>query len=197
MLDQISTPSLNIRLSISLTLVENLLNIHTYGWLHKEIRFENVIFIRNKGHLHENVNEELSQYSIFVAGYIHSRVDGPGEMTEPLKSELEADLYRHPSLLSHARQPYRKSLDIFAVGCTLLEIGLWSSLQEILEHHSKISSNIVPSSLPVRSMSDPIQVHSNTYSQVGDEDENENNEKSPSRPDEVEKRSASLAPLHT
>ena len=38
--------------------------------------------------------------------------------------------------MSDVRQPYRKSFDIFSVGCTLLEIGLWSPLVRILRHHS-------------------------------------------------------------
>ncbi|MCJ1423914.1 hypothetical protein MMC29_001799 [Sticta canariensis] len=57
-------------------------------------------------------------------------------MTEPLESELEADLYRHPLSLGNSRLSFRKSFDIFSVGCTLLEIGLWSSLRQILERHS-------------------------------------------------------------
>lgn len=58
-------------------------------------------------------------------------------MTEPLKSDLEADLYRHPLSLGSSRLSFRKSFDIFSVGCTLLEIGLWSNLRQILEQHSE------------------------------------------------------------
>ena len=170
-LDQVSIPSLNMRLSLSVILLENLLNLHTSGWLHKEFRSDNVIFIRGTNHVLESTSEELSKCSVYIAGYIHSRVDSPGEMTEPLKSEPDADLYRHPSLLCNARPPYHKSLDIFGVGCTLLEIGLWSSLQQILEYHSTVLSNTAVSSLPARSMSDPSQVRSNTFGQADDEDE--------------------------
>ncbi|KAF2115015.1 prion-inhibition and propagation-domain-containing protein [Lophiotrema nucula] len=165
-LDEVGVPSLNLRLSLAVTLLENLLNLHTSGWLHKELRSDNVILIRDTNTPRENVTEELASFSIYVAGYVYSRVDSPGEMTEPLRSELEADLYRHPSLLSDSRQSYRKSLDIFSVGCTLLEIGLWSSFRQILEYHSAVRSDIAVPSWPARSISDPTLAHSNSFEQV-------------------------------
>ena len=170
-LEQTSMPSLNLRLSYSLILLENLLNLHTSGWLHKELRSDNVIFIRRTNEVDPSTSEELSTYSVYVAGYTYSRVDHPGEMTEPLQSDIDADLYRHPSLLCDSRQPYHKSLDIFGVGCVLLEIGLWSSLRRILENHLAIRPNTDMSSLPTNSVPRPAQVHSNTLRQTEDEDE--------------------------
>lgn len=70
---------------------------------------------------------------------MYSRVDGPGELAEPMKSELEADLYRHPSLLGDSRETFRKVFDIFSIGCMLLEIGLWSSMRSILERHANLA----------------------------------------------------------
>ncbi|KAL9098946.1 MAG: hypothetical protein Q9163_005482 [Psora crenata] len=172
-LEQTSMPSLNLRLSHSLILLENLLNLHTSGWLHKELRSDNVILIRGTIDIRESTSEELETYSVYVTGYTHSRVDGPGEMTEPLQSEFEADLYPHPSLLCDPWQPYHKNLDIFGVRCILLEIGLWSSLRRTLEYHFAIRPNTTVSSLPTRSISDPTQVRSNTLGQAKDEDEND------------------------
>lgn len=181
MLDQSSTPSLNIRLSLAVTLLDTLLNLHTSGWLHKELRSDNIILIRRTEYGSGTTRDDLSTYSVFIAGYVYSRLDSPGEMTEPLKSELEADLYRHPSLLCSARQSYHKSLDIFSVGCTLLEIGLWSSLRQILESHSTIGSKSTESPLPERSMSDPTLVSTNALEEVDDELHKSRAE--PSRPD--------------
>lgn len=132
----LTAPSLNERLSISVTLLETLLNLHTSGWLHKELRSENIIFIRKADGVGDD-DVDLSTYSTYVAGYVYARADDPGEMTEPLKSDLEADLYRHPLSLGSSRLSFRKSFDIFSVGCTLLEIGLWSNLRQILEQHSE------------------------------------------------------------
>ena len=131
----LTAPSLNERLSISVTLLETLLNLHTSGWLHKELRSDNIIFISMPGDVGDDYID-LSPHSTYVVGYVYARADDPGEMTEPLESELDADLYRHPLSLGNSRLSFRKSFDIFSVGCTLLEIGLWSSLRQILERHS-------------------------------------------------------------
>jgi hypothetical protein len=159
MLDCSSTPSLNTRLSLAVTLLDTLLNLHTSGWLHKELRSDNIIFIRKAECDEDNtITGDLSNYSIFISGYVYSRLDDPEEQTESMQSEVEADLYRHPSLLRESRQPYSKSLDIFSVGCTLLEIGLWSSLRQVLENHSTTDSRASLPSLPDRSIKHSIQV---------------------------------------
>ena len=169
MLDQSTTPSLNERLSLAVTLLDTLLNLHTSGWLHKELRSDNIILMRREDD-EGAARNDLSTYSIYIVGYVYSRLDSPGEMTEPLKSEPEADLYRHPSLLSGSRQPYHKSLDIFSVGCALLEIGLWSSLAQILQHHSTIHLESDTPSLPERPKSEPAPARSNPLGEAHDRD---------------------------
>lgn len=155
----LTAPSLNERLSISVTLLETLLNLHTSGWLHKELRSENIIFIPKADGVGGD-NVDLSTHSMYVAGYVYARADDPGEMTEPLASELEADLYRHPSSLGSLRPSFCKSFDIFSVGCTLLEIGLWSSLRQILERHS---AQQLPLGLPIQQQPRSLQ-KSSTFS---------------------------------
>ncbi|KAI6824852.1 hypothetical protein KC340_g4768 [Hortaea werneckii] len=44
-LGQFKLPSLNFRLRMAVILLENLLNLHTSGWLHKEFRSENILLI--------------------------------------------------------------------------------------------------------------------------------------------------------
>jgi hypothetical protein len=168
-LDQSHAPPLNMRLFIAVTLLETLLNLHTSGWLHKELRSDNIIFIRKSDGGDAIDDHDLSAHSMYIAGYVYSRVDGPGEMTEPLESELDADLYRHPSLLGDIRESYHKSLDIFSVGCTLLEIGLWSSLRHILEHHSTTHPGIELLSSPSRSMSGLTLGHGQGFTDGGNE----------------------------
>lgn len=147
-----TSPSLNTRLSIALCVLETLLNLHTAGWLHKELHSASVILVRKRDTAGD-YDPDLSSYTTYIAGYVSSRADSPGELTETLQSEGEANLYRHPSLLSDTRQPFRKSFDIFSVGCTLLEIGLWSPLRRVLEGRQRPEDE-VPRPL-VRHMSDP------------------------------------------
>ena len=159
MLDQSGIPSLNMRLSFAAKLLEALLNLHTSGWLHKELRSNNIIFIGRVDEPRETGKNDLSAYSVYIAGYVYSRLDSPGEMTEPLQSDFEADLYRHPSLLSDTRRPYRKSFDIFSVGCTLPEIGFWTSLRRIFENHSVPQLGAGLPRLKERAISEPNISH--------------------------------------
>jgi Prion-inhibition and propagation len=128
-------PSLDRRFTIAAKLLETLLNLHTSGWLHKQFCSENIVFVRANSAAEGNEIDILN-YSMYIAGYGYARPDEPGEMTEPFTIGSEADLYRHPTSLGPQRTPFRRSFDIFSVGCTLLEIGLWSSLQQILFQHA-------------------------------------------------------------
>ncbi|EXJ67127.1 uncharacterized protein A1O5_09774 [Cladophialophora psammophila CBS 110553] len=129
-------PSLNLRLSYAITLLETLLQIHTADWLHKELRSDNILFIQGP-QLDNASNEDILLSPIYVAGYVYARLDSPYELTEPTESDFENDLYRHPMSMGPSRVSYRKSFDIFSVGCVLLELGLWASLPDILRSWSR------------------------------------------------------------
>ena len=138
---KLPTPPLNLRLSCAITVVETLLQLHTSGWLHKEFRSDNVLFIHTPEAQasvvsHKSDRDYLS-FPPYVAGYLYARADDPLEATEPLESDLEADLYRHPASLGSAggtRHLYCKAFDVFSVGCILLELGLWQSLATTLRN---------------------------------------------------------------
>jgi hypothetical protein len=132
LLDETGAPSVNLRISFAITLLETLLQLHTSGWLHKEFRSDNVIFLRDT---FDYVDDFLSA-PMRVTGYAYARADQPQEPTEPLQSEVELDLYRHPRCLGHAREFFRRAFDIFSVGCILLEIGFWCSLSSLFRRES-------------------------------------------------------------
>ena len=48
-----------------------------------------------------------------------------------MSSRPERDPYRHPLAQGPSRSHFRKSFDLFALGCVLYEIALWKSLQDI------------------------------------------------------------------
>jgi serine/threonine protein kinase len=132
-------PSLNLRVSYAVRLLETLLQLHTSGWLHKELRSENILFIQNTSSIsceNDHAVDDLSPSQMYLAGYVYTRADNAAEMTEPLESELEADLYRHPSTIGRHRLPFRKTFDMFSVGCILLELGLWATISTTLRRRS-------------------------------------------------------------
>ncbi|KAL8666614.1 MAG: hypothetical protein Q9168_007454 [Polycauliona sp. 1 TL-2023] len=106
-------PSLNERRDTALALAETILQLHTSGWLHKGIRSDNVLFIETG----DSKWEYSSARGPFFAGY-----DNP-----------EQEMYRHPKGQGPTRANFRRSFDLFALGCVLKEIGLWSNLSEILQ----------------------------------------------------------------
>jgi len=124
-------PSLNLRVSHAIVLLETIRQLHTAGWLHKELRSENVLFVGQVGE--SQSDHELLRSSMYLGGYVSARADESYDFTEPLQPDIEADLYRHPSSsLGRLRQQYCKSFDIFSIGCILLELGMWSRMCTIL-----------------------------------------------------------------
>lgn len=120
-------PSLNERSQIALAIVETILQLHTSGWLHKGIRSDNILFL-DMGDFKWNAGKATGP---FLAGYDYARPDHSQTEVTPARPELE--LYRHPNAQGSSGSKFRKTFDLFALGCVLLEIGLWTSLQTILE----------------------------------------------------------------
>lgn len=123
-------PSLGDRMCLAINLFETILQLHTSGWLHKGIRSDNILFF----------HESLSNFSIsqpYLEGYEYARADNPSDITESPALQQEADLYRHPALLRTNRLPFCKAYDLFALGCVLVEIGLWQSLLTTLLRRSR------------------------------------------------------------
>ena len=78
----------------------------------------------------------------YLAGYDYARPDHPDERTEEAVAKPELELYRHPEIQGVTSPKFRKAFDLFALGCVLLEVGLWSNLRFIL----KTTCSLTPSS---------------------------------------------------
>lgn len=123
-------PSLNERSQIALAIAETILQLHTSGWLHKGIRSDNILFL-DMGDFKWNAGKATGPY---LAGYDFARPDHGQTEATPSRPELE--LYRHPHAQGPSGSNFRKTFDLFALGCVMLEIGLWTNLQTILEQAS-------------------------------------------------------------
>ncbi|MCJ1293715.1 hypothetical protein MMC34_005270 [Xylographa carneopallida] len=142
--DEKRIPSLTYRIRLALALAQTVLQLHTSGWLHKGLRSENILFIERGDSTWAN-GAELTPY---VGGYDFARADNPLEMTEDTPSSPEMDLYRHPQAQGVARPSFKKIYDLYALGCVLLEIACWSSLQNYLLFHAENATepSVQPSS---------------------------------------------------
>jgi len=130
-------PSLNDRIALAITLVETVLQLHTSGWLHKGMRPENILLFSQSGGPPDIARAVLE-------GYEYARADNPSDLTESPISQQDANLYRHPALLRAERASFVKAHDLYALGCVLLEIGLWYNMETVLLHfvrREKTASN--------------------------------------------------------
>ncbi|OMP88854.1 hypothetical protein BK809_0005575 [Diplodia seriata] len=121
--------SLSRRFDIALGLAEAVLQFHTAGWLHKGIRSENILFIVTAG---VSLEHRLGT-TAYLIGFDNARPDTEdGQLlTQQPQMDLQADLYRHPSARGADRQYFRKSFDLYSLGCVLLELGLWKRLVDV------------------------------------------------------------------
>ncbi|KAL9001435.1 MAG: hypothetical protein Q9169_000010 [Polycauliona sp. 2 TL-2023] len=125
--DDVRRPSLNERRDLALALAETVLQLHTSGWLHKGIRSDNILYVESG----DNRWENGSAQGPFLAGYEYARPTTAH--TEAMPADPEQEMYRHPKGQGLTRASFRRSFDLFALGCVLLEIGLWSNLSDILQ----------------------------------------------------------------
>lgn len=121
--------SLGRRFAISRRIAQVVLQLHTAGWLHKSLRSNNIIYIAPKG----TSASEFLEGTPYLIGYEYARPDTAkaSEFTQLPDTELNNDLYRHPEARGARRERYRKQFDVYALGCILLEIGMWQPLTEL------------------------------------------------------------------
>ncbi|CAK1357755.1 unnamed protein product [Cercospora beticola] len=124
--------SLRDRLSIACTLAEAVLQLHTVGWLHKSIRSDNVIFLKNG----QDLGASSDMGKPYLMGYDYARPEAETSLTELPDATLQSDLYRHPQKRGAVATGYRKQFDLFALGCVLTELALWEGLVTTLSRLS-------------------------------------------------------------
>ncbi|KAI9035687.1 prion-inhibition and propagation-domain-containing protein [Aspergillus affinis] len=119
-----SIAPLNRRVRIAMDMAETVLQLHTAGWLHKGIRSENIIAFFTQ-------DEDVLPEKAHLVGFEYARPDSQDGLaiTQP---PAGSDLYRHPKARGTRRKSYRKSFDLYGLGCVLLELALWKPLDRIL-----------------------------------------------------------------
>jgi hypothetical protein len=110
--------SLSDRFRIARQLAKSVSYIHMYDFVHKNIRPETVLVLKDQ-------TSDLG--SLFLTGFKSiRRVDGRTYMAGD--AAWEKNLYRHPQRQGlHPDQYYTMQHDIYSLGVSLLEIGLWES----------------------------------------------------------------------
>jgi hypothetical protein len=122
--------SLGRRFEIATSMARAVLQLHTAGWLHKSLRTDNIIFFGPQ----DATSEDFLQSTPYLAGFDYARPDTAtaAAFTQLPDTEPLNELYRHPQARGVGRESYRKQFDVYALGCILLEIGMWKPLPDIM-----------------------------------------------------------------
>ena len=124
------SPSVTERLKLALVITNSVRQFHTAGWLHKNLRSENILLF-SPGN--SNTFAMFPLLSPILAGFPFSRLDSPSEISEQPSVDPQRDIYRHPEAMGEPSTSFTAAKDIYALGTILLEIGEWRSLKSLVE----------------------------------------------------------------
>lgn len=111
--------SVTQRVRLACQLATSISYVHTFGFVHKNIRPESILCFENK--LEKRSHTFLVGFDSFRAA--DGATNYHGDM------EWEQNLYRHPMRQGpYPADKYRMAHDIYSLGVCLLEIGLWEPL---------------------------------------------------------------------
>ena len=119
-------PSLNKRIELATTIATSVLYLHAVNWVHKDIRSDNILFMRE-------TDQSARLSKPMLAGFEFSRPALPEEVTVTHQYTLEQALYRHPDLLTGSADRSNKSHDLYSLGLLLAEIALWTPIEDIAQ----------------------------------------------------------------
>ncbi|KAK0644064.1 hypothetical protein B0T16DRAFT_377950 [Cercophora newfieldiana] len=121
--------SLTDRLNIAQALAKSVSYVHTFGFVHKNVRPEAYVCFTTPG----TGASATGGQSVYLVGFENFRRE-EGRTHKTGDDAVERNLYRHPSRQgSSPREDYIMQHDIYSLGVCLLEVGLWKSFVEYPE----------------------------------------------------------------
>jgi hypothetical protein len=122
-------PTLGNRFFLAHALCLTLLNIHSSGWVHKNIWSRGIVVFPSRK---PSPPSRLPCFVPYISGWGFSRpIAGGTELTADTK--VEPNYYRHPVRQGYPEAPFKVEHDIYALGVVLLEIGLWETVSCIFK----------------------------------------------------------------
>lgn len=120
--------SLSARFDLARQLVRAVSFVHLYEFVHKNIRPETILILRNGNY--GSVDAGGVDETAMLVGFDVLR-DAEGKTNRLGDDDWEKNLYRHPHRQGKTPETdYNMRHDIYSVGVCLLEIGLWGSFVE-------------------------------------------------------------------
>jgi serine/threonine protein kinase len=119
-------PLLGDRFRLAHKLAASVLEFHKINWLQESISSFNIAFFYNRGS-----SWTQSMQSPYFLGFLSSRQNEESAFTEGPTDDARHKDYQHPEYL-RGKERFRAEFDYYSLGLTLLELGLWSSLDKII-----------------------------------------------------------------
>ncbi|KAJ0415355.1 hypothetical protein BJY00DRAFT_317893 [Aspergillus carlsbadensis] len=126
--------SLFDRFRLARELAKSVLYVHTFGFVHKNIRPDTILVMKQG---------DAALASVFLVGFDTFRSEhGHTELIGSTK--WQQSLYQHPSRIGdHVFQNYLVQHDIYSLGVCLLELGLWESFVAYTNNGSEVTGPLI------------------------------------------------------
>ncbi|KAI4647125.1 uncharacterized protein J4E78_009101 [Alternaria triticimaculans] len=129
-----SRPTLEERLTMAYNIAKAVTQWHRVDWVHQSMSSHNIIFLKSiSGRISDRWNFEAP----LLHGFDFARPNAKPSIG-PYMENIELDIYRHPDLQGGTRDGHKKEHDLYSLGVVLLEIGLWRSSRDLVEHNVRI-----------------------------------------------------------
>lgn len=136
-------PTLNEKFKLAGSLTRSVTQFHSINWVHKSIRSENVLLFPSSSTLPVPNSQRLLEYSHpYLVGFEFSRL-ASDRSTDEVDDILSRNLYRSPGRWGPPEESFTVLDDIYALGVTLLEIGIWRPLIMFQENFADMSADDV------------------------------------------------------
>jgi serine/threonine protein kinase len=127
--DKSFSVTLEDKFSIAKSLTSSIYELHCHGWLHKNIRSQNVIFFDRATTDSTTKASSRLDTTPYLIGFYHSRPDSQVFYSESIPSQDKTcQLYQHPEY-KHDVNRFQKKYDYYSIGIILLEVASWKQIE--------------------------------------------------------------------
>ncbi|KAF3799068.1 hypothetical protein GCG54_00001172 [Colletotrichum gloeosporioides] len=123
---------LETRYRLAHDICEALLQLHSIGWFHKNMKSDNVLIFSSNDQKSVNNRTEGRTEPVYdferpyLIGFDCSRPE-EAETRGTVDFDVDANIYRHPDRWGRPLR-FTRQHDIYALGIVLMEIGMWRTL---------------------------------------------------------------------